>query len=285
MFDPDPLIVAHRGAPRVAPENTLAAFRAARTAGADLYELDVHLTKDDRLVVIHDASLARTTNVEEVFPDRTPWRVRDFTLEEIRRLDAGSWFDPRFAGEPVPTLEKVLEAMKGGPGLLLEVKQPVQTPDIGARLAAMMTLAPPVTIVQSFDWQFIKAFQTRGERAVLGTPAAADLPAIAAYANYVSVKHRTITPDYVRQAHQLGLKVMAYTVNKRPAMRRLMLAGVDGVITNRPKMLRRVLNPDVCFPHPSDPAPVLTTAQLVNGKRACPAPAPVVEPSPAPPPV
>lgn len=120
--------MAHRGASKSAPENTLAAFRAARSAGADLYELDVQQTKDQELVVIHDATLARTTNAEEVFPDRSPWRVRDFTLAELRQLDAGSWFGARYAGEPIPTLSDVLRVMKGTPGLLLEVKRPAGAP-------------------------------------------------------------------------------------------------------------------------------------------------------------
>ncbi|MFI6905145.1 glycerophosphodiester phosphodiesterase [Nonomuraea sp. NPDC050394] len=290
MFDPDPLIVAHRGAPKVAPENTLAAFRAAGTAGADLYELDVHQTQDGHLVVIHDASLARTTDVEQVFPDRAPWRVRDFTLEEIGRLDAGTWFDQKFAGERVPTLRAVLEAMRGGPGLLLEVKHPADAPDVAERLAGLMALAPPLTIVQSFDWQFIKKFQARGERAVLSrSPAAAELTDIAEYAEYVSVKHRAMTPAYVRRAHRLGLKVLAFTVNRRPAMRRAVAAGVDGLITNRPKALRRALETHVCFTAPPELVPpklVSMTSRPPEVRRACPPPAPApAAPAPVPTPV
>ncbi|MFI6291897.1 glycerophosphodiester phosphodiesterase [Nonomuraea sp. NPDC050790] len=283
MFDPDPLIVAHRGAPKVAPENTLAAFHAAGAAGADLYELDVHQTRDGHLVVIHDASLARTTDVEQVFPDRAPWRVRDFTLEEIGTLDAGAWFDQRFAGERVPTLRAVLESMKGGPGLLLEVKHPADAPEVAERLARLMPLAPPLTIVQSFDWQFIRKFQARGQRAVLSrAPALGELTDIAQYAEYVSVKHRLMTPAYVRRAHRLGLKVLAYTVNRRPAMRRVLAAGVDGLITNRPRALRRALETSVCFAAPPELATMMS--RLPKGGRLCPpAPSPTTPaPTPAP---
>ncbi|WP_327093104.1 glycerophosphodiester phosphodiesterase family protein [Nonomuraea sp. NBC_01738] len=233
--------MAHRGASKSAPENTLAAFRAARSAGADLYELDVQQTKDQELVVIHDATLARTTNAEEVFPDRSPWRVRDFTLAELRQLDAGSWFGARYAGEPIPTLSDVLRVMKGTPGLLLEVKRPAGAPGMAESLAALLPQAPPTTIIQSFDWQFIKSLHTRTERAVLGTPTLADLPQIAKYARYISVKHEIATPAYVRRAHALGLKVLTYTVNTRRATQRQLRAGVDGLITNRPRNLRYYL--------------------------------------------
>lgn len=122
--------IAHRGARAVAPENTLAAARKAYRAGADLWEFDIRLTKDEKLVVIHDDTLLRTTNVEEVFPDRDTYYVDEFTLSEIKQLDAGSWFiesDPfgeinpgnvssddlaDYRGEEVPTLREALELTK-----------------------------------------------------------------------------------------------------------------------------------------------------------------------------
>src|SRR6056297_3325387 len=84
--------IAHRGAGSIAPENTLIAARKAHALGADYWEFDVQLTGDHRLILMHDDTLERTTNVEEVFPNRTSYRVGNFTLEEIRTLDAGSWF-------------------------------------------------------------------------------------------------------------------------------------------------------------------------------------------------
>ncbi len=121
------LNIAHRGARSIAPENTLIAAKKAHQAGADMWETDVQLTEDDELVLIHDDTLERTTDVEEVYPERTSYRVDDFTLEEIKRLDAGSWFvdtDPfgeiesgdvsrsdleEFSGVRVPTLREGLE--------------------------------------------------------------------------------------------------------------------------------------------------------------------------------
>ena len=86
--------VAHRGASACAPENTLASIRKGIELGADLIELDVQRTKDGKLVIVHDTGLARTTDVEQVYPDRAPWNVRDFTFAEVRGLDAGSWKAP-----------------------------------------------------------------------------------------------------------------------------------------------------------------------------------------------
>jgi hypothetical protein len=90
--------VAHRGASAYVPENTVAAFKLARAQHARMFELDVQETKDHQLILMHDTSLARTTNVEDVYPHRSPWRVRDFTLAQIKKLDAGSWFSPRYSG-------------------------------------------------------------------------------------------------------------------------------------------------------------------------------------------
>lgn len=93
-----PVMVAHRGAASYAPENTLASIDAAARLGFEWVENDVQRTKDGELVILHDSSLARTTNVEQVFPDRSPWNVSDFTLREIEKLDAGSWFGAKFKG-------------------------------------------------------------------------------------------------------------------------------------------------------------------------------------------
>ena len=121
-------VVAHRGASAYAPEHTLEAYRLAIKQGADFVEQDLAVTKDGVLVCIHDLTLDRTTNVEEVFPDRFSehtsgtiparrWLVADFTLAEIKQLDAGSWFDPRFAGARIPTFQEAIDLVQrqGGP--------------------------------------------------------------------------------------------------------------------------------------------------------------------------
>lgn len=127
--------VAHRGASAYAPEHTLAAYRLAIEQGADFVEQDLAVTKDGVLICLHDPSLERTTNVEELFPtrfteitwegtSRKVWLANDFTLQEIKQLDAGSWFDAKFAGERVPTFDEAVALIKGKAGLFPELKTP-----------------------------------------------------------------------------------------------------------------------------------------------------------------
>ncbi|WP_424534183.1 glycerophosphodiester phosphodiesterase family protein [Sphaerisporangium viridialbum] len=131
------------GASAQAPENTIAAFKLAEQQHADMSELDIRETKDHQLVVMHDKTLTRTTNVARVFPDRAPWRVGDLTLAEIQKLDAGSWFARRYSGERVPTLAETLRAMDGSRiGLLLEIKSPRLSPGIEARVARELRQNP-----------------------------------------------------------------------------------------------------------------------------------------------
>jgi len=124
-------LVAHRGASAYRPEHTMASYRLALEQGADYVEQDLQITKDGVLVCLHDLTLERTTNVEDVFPDRHQmengakhWYVSDFTLTEIKRLDAGSWFDAKFAGERVPTWQEAIDLVRGKAGLFPETKDP-----------------------------------------------------------------------------------------------------------------------------------------------------------------
>jgi len=129
---PRKILVAHRGASAYAPEHTLAAYRLALEQGADFVEQDLQISKDGVLVCLHDLTLERTTNVEEVFPDRSvagpkgrrTWNVSDFTLQELKRLDAGSWFDAKFAGERIPTFQEAIDLVRGKAGLYPETKGP-----------------------------------------------------------------------------------------------------------------------------------------------------------------
>ncbi len=128
-------LVAHRGASAYAPEHTLAAYQLAIEQGADYVEQDLAVTKDGVLICLHDASLERTTNVEELFPSRVStqtiegktrkaWLANDFTLAEIKTLDAGSWFDPTFKGERVPTFDEAVALIRGRAGMFPELKTP-----------------------------------------------------------------------------------------------------------------------------------------------------------------
>lgn len=124
-------LVAHRGASAYRPEHTLASYKLAIEMQADFVEQDLAVTKDNVLICLHDPTLERTTNVKEIFPDRSTllngkrvWLANDFTLAEIKRLDAGSWFDKKYAGEKVPTFDEAWELVHGKAGLFPEIKDP-----------------------------------------------------------------------------------------------------------------------------------------------------------------
>jgi glycerophosphoryl diester phosphodiesterase len=161
--------VAHRGASAYAPENTLAAVREGIAMDGDLIEVDVQRTKDGQLVLMHDTNLARTTDVEQVFPDRTPWKVADFTYNEMMQLDAGSWKAAEFAGEKIPTLAETIELIRDSRvGLLLEVKAPGLYPGIEGDVARTMRAVPGYVesavaadrlVVQSFDFGSMAIFK------------------------------------------------------------------------------------------------------------------------------
>jgi glycerophosphoryl diester phosphodiesterase len=240
--------VGHRGASAYAPENTLAAFRAAKAKSADYFELDVQQTKDRTPIIMHDTTLSRTTNVESVYPGRSPWRVGDFTLRQIERLDAGSWFSSRFRHERVPTLAGTLSEMEGSDlKLLLEIKDPSLYPGLTSRVADQLRaqpawLLPDRLIVQSFDWGSVREFHRlmpAVPTGVLGTPTAAQLPAITKYAAYVNPRYDTIDAAYVRRVHAQRLQVFSWGADNAAAVRRLVDYRVDGIISDRPEAVPR----------------------------------------------
>ncbi|MGH9916342.1 MAG: glycerophosphodiester phosphodiesterase family protein, partial [Pyrinomonadaceae bacterium] len=129
------MLIAHRGASSYAPEHTIQAYQLAIDQKADFVEQDLQITKDGILVCLHDLTLDRTTDVKKIFPDRfreerengkqiRHWYVSDFTLAEIKRLDAGSWFDAKFKGARVPTFQEAVDLVKGKAGLYPETKAP-----------------------------------------------------------------------------------------------------------------------------------------------------------------
>lgn len=246
---------AHRGATGYAPENTLAAFQLGVEQGADLVESDVQRSKDGVLVLMHDLTLSRTTDVEEVFPDRAPWRVSDFTYEEIQQLDAGSWFSEEFAGEPVPTMADMVELIRPTrSGILMELKAPALYPGIEEQVAEEFASYPGYVdsavsserlVVQSFDWESMARYhevQPSVPVGLLGRPDESLLPELSTWADQINPGFRTFDAAYVEKVHELGMEVHTYTVNWPGEMHLVLDRGVDGVITNYPDVLEEVLD-------------------------------------------
>jgi glycerophosphoryl diester phosphodiesterase len=219
-----------------------------------MVEVDVQRTRDGALVLMHDTTLVRTTNVREVFPGRGPWRVADFTLDELRRLDVGSWKGGAFAGEPVATLTDALEVISAsGAGLLLELKAPDLYPGVVSDVVATLRERPDIVgsaaatgrlVVQSFSFAAMKEHKTQAPEipvGLLGLPSRQNLPALGTWADQVNPSHFAVDRAYVDLVHRLGMRCLVWTVNHSYLMRRALRAGVDGVITNRPAVLGGVL--------------------------------------------
>ena len=245
------LIVGHRGAAARAPENTHASLEAGLLAGADQIEVDAGLTRDGRVVLLHDLNLDRTTN------GRGPLRAKDWPY--VLALDAGSWFSRRFAGEPPIDLDDALAIVRTRVPLIVEVKPAAAEPERGIDPADRATVDG---VLAAFE-------RTGGRRGVTISSAGWSLLAYAARqasgldlaltvgstekrdpiqwaqkigATALHPNRHLCTPSFVSRARGLGLLVIAYTVNRAEELAPLLEAGVDGVFTDDPAAMRRLLS-------------------------------------------
>jgi glycerophosphoryl diester phosphodiesterase len=252
---PRPLVIAHRGYSQIAPENTLPAFKLAKTAGADMVELDYYHSKDGELVVIHDGTLDRTTDaVAKWGGSKIP--VASKTLAELKTLDAGKWFDPQFTGTKVPTLAEALDLIQNGNVTLIERK----AGDAAAcvKLLQSRGLVNRV-VVQSFDWSYLADFHKLEPKQVLGAlgPSGSRDGKKLTEAEKVLSKewidlalqsgvrvvgwNNQVTKEAVDYAHSKGLDVWVYTINDEAEAARLLDLGVDGIITNNTGLIWRAV--------------------------------------------
>jgi glycerophosphoryl diester phosphodiesterase len=275
-----PWLIAHRGASAYAPENTVPAFHLAAEQRADFVEFDLQLTKDRQIVCLHDNSLERTTDVEEAFPDRfrpagdgstatRRWMLEDFTLAEVRRLDAGTWFDPKFRGTRIPTFGETIDALRGRSGLFIELKTPERYEgierlilnELEAKGLALPGADPRTPVLlQSFTESSLRILA-----GTLGTKlpihflvSARDAPPwlttegltkIKAFATGISPEKAIMAShaDAMARAKQMGMLITPYTfrasaVTGFPDVRAemahyLQQFGVDGVITDNPDQM------------------------------------------------
>jgi len=230
------LVIAHRGNSSVTPENTLAAFQSAIDVQSDLVELDYYHSADGVPVVIHDDLLDRTTNAEEVL-GQAKLTVREQSLADLRKLDVGSWFDTRFAGTKLPTLEESLDLIQARSVTLIERKKGDAVTLI--KLLEEKKLLDTV-VVQAFDWEFVAECRKLAPRLALGTlsnkPANDDQirAAVATGANLIVWDHQKIGRPQIELIHQLGKKAWIYTVDDLDKASLFIAGGIDGIITNEP---------------------------------------------------
>jgi len=231
------LNMAHRGASGTFPENTLSAFRAAIDAKADMCELDVQLTRDGAIVVIHDDTVDRTTDGKG--------EVAELTLAELKLLDAGAKFkNGAVKDQRIPTLDEVFDVTAGKCGLNIELKGGGTEHQVAQIMQAHEAFGD--SIVSSFNWEYLKKIQQLHFNiriALLADDKPVDLMmnAVAMRAHAINPRWDMVTPDLCKAAHERNLKVYTWTVDADARMRALMEAGVDGIMTNYPERLRTVL--------------------------------------------
>jgi glycerophosphoryl diester phosphodiesterase len=269
--------IAHRGASGSAPEHTAAAYRLAIDQHVDFVEQDLGVTRDNQLICIHDDTLERTTNVADVFPDRAStdprlsppgkhWLVNDFTLDEIRRLDAGKWFKPEFAAARLQTFQEAIDLVRGKAGLYPELKSPQLYKSRGIDqvklfvdvvrrngLEKPQSLRGTPMIIQSFDEEATRRVATdlpSVPRILLierdGDVSAARLREIKTFATGIGPEKSLIAknPGLVKTAHDLGMTVTSWTFRADekttfPTVRDEMAhflydLGIDALFTNNP---------------------------------------------------
>jgi glycerophosphoryl diester phosphodiesterase len=241
-----PLIFAHRGSSALAPENTIAAFRRAIKDSADAVELDIHLSKDGELAVIHDDRIDRTTTGTGY--------VKKLTFSEIQKFDAGSWFDQKYSGEIIPSLTDILSLCKGRIGINIEIKSgrsDAKKSIIVKQCLDELSKYDNQTdiLISSFDKRILREIREIDTKITLGllydpfykmiknpVRLAIDLKV-----NYLIISNRFIRKRIVKSAHQNGLRVGVFTVNTEPQLRRAIELGVDAIITNDPLRTKKML--------------------------------------------
>ncbi len=235
-----PLIIAHRGYRAKYPENTLAAFEGAIKTGVDMIELDVLLTKDRKAVVIHDETLDRTTNGQGL--------VSDFALSELKALDAGSWFDARFKGERLPTLEEVLEMVDKRVSINVEIKRSAYEAHhpadaIEKQIVDLVTRKDALghVLISSFEWRVLEhlaAMKQAPAIAVLsgGREEGDPLEACRKLGAFSwNPRSRLLRKEHVRKMHEAGILVFPWNANTTKDIARMLEMGADGVIVDDPR--------------------------------------------------
>ncbi|GAB4321241.1 MAG: glycerophosphodiester phosphodiesterase [Candidatus Sumerlaeia bacterium] len=244
-----PEIIAHRGASGEAPENTMSAVRLAWRRGADAVEVDVHLSRDGRLVVMHDETTARTAGVNRPIAAQS-W-------DELRRLDAGAWMGAEWAGEPIPLLDDVLETIPSGRRLIVEIKCGPEAAEVLERAVGLAARPACEIAFISFSLDVcrrVKQMLPAHEVSLLSsfrrsTPAGAWTPridalietALAAGLDGLDLKYiGPLDQVWARRIREAGLRLIVYTVDDPAEARRLAATGVEGITTNIPALLRRL---------------------------------------------
>lgn len=280
MYNHSRINIGHRGASAYCPEHTLASYRLALEMKADFVEPDLQVTRDGVLICMHDVTLERTTNVKTLFPNRSRevkgrqrWVVSDFTLAEIKELDAGSWFDAKYAGEKVPTLQEMVDVVRGRAGIIPETKSPDEYEKSGLAMEKLLMEflrknkldkpgADPKTpvVIQSFSPMSLRKLKKEQhcqlpllllyDRVGADTFSAEQLKKLRLEVEGVGPNKAIVlqNPDLVKACHDAGLSVTIYTCRSKNTgkfsdvkseMKHFLDLGVDAIFTDNPDQFPR----------------------------------------------
>ena len=263
-------VTAHRGNSSRAPENSLAAFRAAIEAHADYSELDVQRTRDGVVVVLHDGDLMRMAD--------DPRRIGDLTLQDLASIDIGRKYGPAFVGEHVPTLAAVIAQVRGRMQLNVELKYNAPDPELAGSVVDTLRREQfldqvVITSLSAAALEQVRALEPRLRVGQIVTVAVGDVARTRA--DFLSLNSARATPELIRRAHAAGKAVHVWTVNEAEAMLRMIERGADNLITNYPEIAVRVVQQRSALSAPeqfalrlralfSDPPPELVDPQAVT---------------------
>jgi glycerophosphoryl diester phosphodiesterase len=235
MGRPQVKVTAHRGNARAAPENTLSAMRKAIESGADYAEMDVQLTADGKVVLLHDRDLKRVAGLSR--------RLDELSYDEVQRLDVGRWFDPAFAGERVPTLAEVIDLCRGKIRLNIELKFFGPDRRLARKVAELLRERDfeRDCLVTSLEYDALLEAKRHNPRLRTGLTIAHALGDLSGLeVDVLSVRADFLSDAMLRSAHQLGKEVHVWTVNDPTQMTRQIKRGVDNLITSDPDLAIRV---------------------------------------------
>lgn len=246
-----PLVFAHRGASAYAPENTIAAFELAIELDADALELDLRQTKDSVLVVLHDADVNRTTNGKG--------NAKNFTFEELQKLDAGSWFDKKFSDEKIPSLQEVIDLLDDSTIIIIELKEGNEIyPGIEERVVELVqqNKIEAQTILKSFDPNVLERLRILEPGIPLLYVYAVRIPWLGMIIDrgvtfdsvydldveYLQPHRFFLSKSFVDDAHSKGYKIISWGVNSTEAINESLDYGVDGIETDYPDKVLNLIN-------------------------------------------
>ncbi len=239
-----PLIIAHRGASTAAPENTMAAFKKAIEDKSHAIEVDVRLTRDNEVVVIHDSRLERTTNGRG--------KISDYCLKDLQTFDNGSWFHPKFSDEKILTLSQMIKLTNHNIGINIEIKPLTKRQDIIVEKCIALIQSFRIqkrVLISSFQHSLIKKVKSLDPTIMTGIIYSPVIhfgkkPAILTSkynANAFIISKNYLRENMVKDAHENNLAIFVYTVNDYHDLERMIKFEVDGVMTNSPRNIYRIL--------------------------------------------